>query len=163
MYFLLPFLLVRASPEYKTSWRQWKDLLLTSAALDLALSMYVWDKFWHYWKPHLIPPTVNMSSFYVLMHAKALPLLKYCPESSYVYSSNREIHFYAIISSMERLLFRTCTLDFVPSLASVFLTWCFYPGLTRGLDFFFFFFEVTHLELAFPAKNYSAPGSTKSF
>lgn len=163
---------MRVNAEYKTSWRQWKDLLFTSAAggkvLHLALSMYAWDKFWHYWKPHLIPPTVNMSSFYVLMHAKALSLLKYCPESSYVYSSNREIHLYAIISSMERLSFHSCTLDFVPSLASVFPTWCFYPGLTRGLDFcwvfgFRFFFEVTHLELAFPAKNYSAPGSTKSF
>lgn len=149
MYFL------SLSPSESECWiqNQWKDLLFTSAAggkvLDLALSMYAWDKFWHYWKPHLIPPTVNMSSFYVLMHAKALSLLKYCPESSYVYSSNREIHLYAIISSMERLSFHSCTLDFVPSLASVFLTWCFYPDLTRGLDFcwvfgFFCFFLKLH-------------------
>lgn len=145
MYFF-PFLLAWVNIDYKASWRQWKDLLFASAALDLALSMYVWDKFWHYWKPHLIPPTANMSSFYVLMHAKALSLLKYCPESSYVYLSNREIHLYAIISSMERLSFRSCTLDFVPSLTSIFLAWWFYPGLTTGLDFcwIFFFFLKLH-------------------
>lgn len=32
-----------------------------------------------------------------------------------------------------------------------------------GFSLDFTFFKVTHLELASPAKNYSAPGSTKSF
>lgn len=93
------------------------------------------------------PPHTSHCEYVIFLYAHACQSFisfEILPRKSYVYLSNREIQLYVIISSMERLSFHSCTLDFVPSLASIFLTWLFYPSLTTGLDFCWIFFLKLH-------------------